>query len=150
MRNKIELTHEFVEYIPNDIKEGTIYISITFATVVHKCCCGCGEEVVTPLSPMDWKLIFDGQTVSLDPSIGNWNFDCQSHYWIKNNIVTWAPKWSWEKINAGRRHDALIKSRFFSNINGSVVNDKKLIIRKIRAKKPLESLWQKLKKWLLR
>jgi hypothetical protein len=150
MRNKIELTHEFVEYIPNYIKEGVIYISIAFATVVHKCCCGCGEEVVTPLSPTDWKLIFDGQTISLDPSIGNWNFDCQSHYWIKDNIVTWAPKWSQEKINDGRRYDALIKTRFFSNANGSAVNDKELIIRKTRVKKNRESFWQKLKKLLFK
>jgi Family of unknown function (DUF6527) len=33
------------------------------------CCCGCGEKVVTPLRPTDWKLIFDGKTISLDPSL---------------------------------------------------------------------------------
>jgi len=34
--------------------------------------------VVTPLSPTGWSLIFDGETVSLYPSIGNWNFPCRS------------------------------------------------------------------------
>ena len=67
------------------IEEGKIYVSIAYATAVHKCACGCGKEVVTPLSPTDWKLIFDGKTVSLDPSIGNWGFPCRSHYWVRNN-----------------------------------------------------------------
>ena len=84
------LTHEFVEFIPDMIEEGKLYVSIEYATTVHKCCCGCGKEVVTPLSPTDWKLIFDGKTVSLDPSIGNWSFPCRSHYWIRNNWALWA------------------------------------------------------------
>ena len=148
MNNKIKLNHKFVEYIPNEIKDGAIYISIAFATVVHKCCCGCGEEVVTPLSPTDWKLIFDGQTISLDPSIGNWNLDCQSHYLIKRGIVTWAPQWSQDKINAGRHHDSLVKARYFGNVNASAAPDKVSIIRKTGAEKPKESFWQKLKKWV--
>jgi hypothetical protein len=54
-------------------QQDTIYISIRFATVGHKCCCGCGREVITPLSPTDWSLTSDGETVSLHPSIGNWS-----------------------------------------------------------------------------
>ena len=38
-----------------------------------RCCCGCGEEVVTPFSPAQWQMSFDGEAVSLHPSIGNWN-----------------------------------------------------------------------------
>ena len=83
------MIHEFVEYIPEKLSDGTIYISTTYGTAVHKCCCGCGNEVVTPLTPTDWKLIFDGETISLHPSIGNWNLDCKSHYWIKNNEIKW-------------------------------------------------------------
>lgn len=109
MKREITLKHEFVEYIPNEIKNKTIYVSIAFATVVHKCCCGCGNEVVTPLSPTDWKLIFDGESISLDPSIGNWGFACQSHYWIKRNKVKWSRRWSQEEIKAGRSRDALAK-----------------------------------------
>jgi hypothetical protein len=90
MRREVVLIHEFVEFIPDDLKEGTIYVSMTYATVAHKCCCGCGNLVITPLSPTDWKLIFDGKSISLDPSIGNWNFACQSHYWIRRNRVIWA------------------------------------------------------------
>lgn len=107
MNNKPEITliHEFVEFIPASIQEKKLYISIAYATATHKCCCGCGKEVVTPLSPTDWKLIFDGQSVSLDPSIGNWSFDCRSHYWIKRNKVIWAGAWSQERIDNGRSYD---------------------------------------------
>lgn len=100
------LKHQFVRFIPDDLDDGTIYISVTFATVAHRCCCGCGKEVVTPLSPRDWKLTFDGETVSLVPSIGNWSFPCQSHYWIVQNSVRWAEQWSQEEIAAGRTYDA--------------------------------------------
>lgn len=107
------LTHEFVEFIPDDLKDGTIYVSIRFATVTHQCCCGCGHKVVTPLRPTDWKLVFDGKSVSLDPSIGNWSFPCRSHYWIRNNRVEWAEAWSEDEIQAGRRHDGQSMSAYF-------------------------------------
>src|SRR2546426_8011716 len=90
--------HEFVELIPEILEEGTLYVSIPYATAVHKCCCGCGREVVTPLSPTDWELRFDGKTVSLDPSIGSWALPCQSHYWIRRDRVIWARRWSKEEI----------------------------------------------------
>jgi len=83
------LKHCFVHYIPEQLEPGTIYISIDYATAVHICCCGCGEQVVTPFNPTDWKLIFDGETISLYPSIGNWKFKCRSHYWINKNIIEW-------------------------------------------------------------
>jgi hypothetical protein len=38
----------------------------------------CGKEVVKPLSPTDWKLIFEGKFISLDLSIGNWSFALQA------------------------------------------------------------------------
>src|SRR6266436_4735734 len=98
MKRQTTLAHEFVEYIPDELKDGTLYVSMPFATVAHKCCCGCGKEVVTPLSPTDWKLIFDGKSISLDPSIGNWSFECQSHYWIRGSTVKWAQQWSREEI----------------------------------------------------
>ena len=108
------VTHEFVEYIPEDLMDGTIYVSIAFATAVHKCCCGCGRKVVTPITPADWRLTFDGDTISLDPSIGSWNLPCQSHYWIERNRVSWAGRWSKERIETGRARDRELKERYFS------------------------------------
>lgn len=108
------LTHEFVEYLPDNISEGVIYISIPFATATHLCCCGCKKEAVTPISPTDWSLIFDGKTVSLNPSIGNWSFPCQSHYWIEKNRISWSDKWSDRKVKAGRNFDRIKKDNFYS------------------------------------
>src|SRR5436190_12831832 len=113
MKRQATLTHEFVEYIPDDLKEGTVYVCVAFATAVHRCCCGCGKEVVTPLSPTDWQLRFDGRSVSLYPSIGNWGFPCQSHYWIEHNQVKTAQKWSKRQISLGRAQDARMKEHFY-------------------------------------
>lgn len=116
MTKEIALKHEFVEFIPEELKQGTVYISIRFATVSHLCVCGCKNKVVTPLTPTDWKLIFDGKTISLDPSIGNWSFACQSHYWIRNNRVRWAPKWSRKQIDRGRARDQSAKEKYFRSV----------------------------------
>lgn len=105
--------HEFVEFIPSELVDGVLYISIPYATAVHKCCCGCGEKVVTPFSPTDWKLFFDGETVSLAPSVGNWSFRCQSHYLIQQDKVVWARRMSREEIEAVRRRDRAAKNRWY-------------------------------------
>ena len=105
------LTHEFVDAVPEKVQPGKLYVSTEFATVVHSCACGCGMEVVTPLTPTDWKLIFDGETVSLSPSIGNWSFQCRSHYWIRRSEIQWADDWTDEEIVAGRANDRISKER---------------------------------------
>ena len=108
------MKHSFVEYIPEFLDEGYLYISIEFSTAVHLCVCGCGNKVVTPISPTDWSLTFYGDTVSLHPSIGNWSFDCKSHYWIKKNAIVHARKWyDWE-VEEGRSKDTKSKSNFFN------------------------------------
>ncbi len=108
-----QVGHVFVDSIPRELKSGTIYISIKYATALHKCCCGCGNEVVTPLSPTDWQLTFDGKTVSLYPSIGCWNFECKSHYWIKRDQVLWSYSMTQNEIEMGRKRDKLNKKKFF-------------------------------------
>jgi hypothetical protein len=118
MKSEIVLKHEFVEFIPEDLEQGTIYISIRFATASHLCVCGCGNKVVTPIRPTDWKLIFDGKAISLDPSIGNWSMPCQSHYWILSNQVRWAPKWSRKQIDRGRVRDQSAKEKYFKGSEG--------------------------------
>lgn len=92
-----------MEFIPKDLEPGVLYISTRFRTAIHLCACGCGNKTVTPLSPVRWKIIFDGRTVSLDPSIGNWSFPCRSHYWIHDNRILWAEEWSNEKVQKMRR-----------------------------------------------
>lgn len=104
---------EFVELIPEAVKEGVLYISFRYATATHKCPCGCGEIVVTPIRPTDWTLAWDGDTVSLNPSVGNWSLPCQSHYWITRNRIIWAGKWNTLQIGASRAFDKLAKSRYY-------------------------------------
>ncbi|MCH0561160.1 DUF6527 family protein [Streptomyces sp. MUM 16J] len=96
------ITHVFVDCFPERLDQGMVYISIRYALVTHLCCCGCGYEVVTPLAPREWKLTFDGDTISLHPSIGNWSFPCKSHYWIRNNTVVWARQRAEKEISAIR------------------------------------------------
>ncbi|HLJ87612.1 MAG TPA: DUF6527 family protein [Candidatus Angelobacter sp.] len=112
LRHK-ELAFEFVENVPENLNEGVLYISTKYASAIHKCCCGCGNEVVTSLSPVGWSLIFDGDTVSLEPSIGNWNFACRSHYWISRNKVRPAAAWPESRIEAGRAREQTALKRYF-------------------------------------
>lgn len=108
--SKIEaLRHEFVEFIPRQVEDGVLYVSLEYATARHNCCCGCGMPVVTPLSPNDWQLIFDGRSVSLYPSIGNWSFPCRSHYWIDRGRVRTAHDWSDSRIEAARTASRLAR-----------------------------------------
>ena len=109
------LTHKFVDLIPDNIEPEVLYVSLEYATVAHRCCCGCGLEVITPLSPTDWKLTFNGESVSLWPSIGNWSFPCRSHYWIKFGNVCWSESWSEEKVSSGRQSDRFEKEKFFGS-----------------------------------
>lgn len=99
---EVRLAHVFVDRFPERLDQGVVYISVPFALVTHLCCCGCGYEVVTPLAPQEWKLTFDGVSVSLHPSIGNWNFPCKSHYWIRNSTVHWDTRRTDKEISASR------------------------------------------------
>lgn len=114
MKRDIVLKHQFVEFMPEIIEEGILYVSMEYATAIHKCCCGCGSKVVTPLSPTDWKLSYDGRAITLDPSIGNWGFACRSHYWIKGNRARWSGQWTREEVSTGRTQDRLSKERYFA------------------------------------
>jgi Family of unknown function (DUF6527) len=147
MNQEIVLNHEFVEFIPEELEQGTIYVSIRFATASHLCCCGCRNKVVTPIRPTDWKLIFDGKTVSLDPSIGNWSFACQSHYWIRNNRVKWAPTWSREQIERQRIHDRYTKEDYFAPPNAATPTKVASKSGELDTGKPERSFWRALKKW---
>lgn len=100
---------EFVEAIPRSIEDGVLYVSHEYETAIHKCCCGCGQEVVTPIGPTDWKVTSDGDAISVHPSIGNWSFPCQSHYWIDHGRMRWAERWSAEQIKYGRERDRRAK-----------------------------------------
>ena len=93
-----EVTPEFVDEIPGEPEHGKLYLSCRYRAAVHLCACGCGAKISTPLHPTGWRLSYDGETVSLSPSVGNWSEKCQSHYVIKDSRVLWADRLPREKI----------------------------------------------------
>lgn len=146
MNRRTAVRHEFVDYIPEKLDDGVLYVGVRYATAAHLCCCECGNEVTTPLSPAQWSLTFDGQTTSLAPSIGNWSFACQSHYWIERNRVVSAPTWTKRRIAAGRAAD---RAAVDGVIAGAPPTDMEQD-RSPDAVSPLERLWARIRKWLRR
>lgn len=108
------LEHRFVRNAPRELDPGVLYISMEYATAVHSCCCGCRERVVTPFTPTDWAMTFDGESVTLNPSVGNWNQDCRSHYVIKRNRVIDCGPWTNAQVEAERRRDKQAKRTHYS------------------------------------
>lgn len=113
MTRLTQIAHEFVEFVPETLEEGKLYVSVQYGTATHLCACGCGSKVITPITPTDWTLVFDGETVSLDPSIGSWSLPCRSHYWIQRGRVRWAARWSNDQVEAGRARDRSLKDAYF-------------------------------------
>lgn len=118
MKRQSGFSHEFVDAIPEILREGVLYVSIRHATALHLCACGCREEVVTPLSPVAWAITFDGRTVSLSPSIGNWSLRCRSHYWIRRGRVVWSEGWSEERIERAAEQDRLERADYYDKLDG--------------------------------
>lgn len=104
----------FVEYIPDRLEDGILYLSMEFATASHACACGCGREVVTPLSPVGWQMRYDGENVSLEPSIGNWSYPCRSHYWIKGGHVRWDKDIPQRAVEEGRERDRQARDSYYA------------------------------------
>ncbi len=108
------IEHRFVTEVPLAIEPGVLYVSIPYATAVH-ICPGCTRKVATPFAPRSWNLVFDGETVSIYPSIRNRAHGCGSHYWIRNDQIVEAFD-AWpdhddhgepERLTTGRSMDAV-------------------------------------------
>jgi hypothetical protein len=106
---------QLVQYIPEKLDSGVLYVSQQYRTAAHRCCCGCGEEVITPLGPTDWTLQIVNGAATLDPSIGNWSFPCRSHYWIRSGKVVWAADMTQHQIQQGRMRDQRLRDAYFAN-----------------------------------
>ena len=106
MTRLTRITPRFVDSVPKILEDGVLYISEGYGTASHKCACGCGMRVVTPLTSTDWNVKRENDgSVSVCPSIGNSDYPCESHYWIRGNNIEWAPKLSRVQIEAGREFD---------------------------------------------
>lgn len=85
---KVKVTPIYVDYIPSELDQFKIYISEENKVSIHKCLCGCGEKVVMPLNNKGWSLEkYSDEKITFYPSIGNYNFPCNSHYIIKKSIA---------------------------------------------------------------
>lgn len=109
--------------MPDIIEDGILYISLDYGTVIHKCPCGCGSEVNTPLTPTGWKMIYNGEVISLKPSVGNWSFECKSHYWITNNMVEWSATWSDDTISEVRAIQDFERKDYYRNIGSENLDE---------------------------
>ncbi|RSB83309.1 hypothetical protein EGT47_18975 [Burkholderia cenocepacia] len=148
-----QLEPRFVKSIPRELEPGVLYVSMEYGTVVHSCCCGCGHEVVTPLTPTDWTLTFNGEAISLWPSVGSWNLPCQSHYVIRRNKVIEAGPWDKAKIDAEQRRDKVAKAKFYAQIDhqtaSSQVSVAEAAAATVQEQHAEKSVWSKLRRWLL-
>lgn len=129
------MKHSFVEFIPESLEEDVLYVALEFGTVIHHCACGCGNQVVTPLSPTDWSLAFDGETISLRPSIGNWNLPCRSHYWIRNGEFVWAASWTDTEVTTAQAAEQVRKAEHFAARDAATTS------------LPRPSIWVRLGTW---
>lgn len=121
------LETRFVKFIPSQLTEGIIYISYEYNTAIHLCACGCKNKVATAISPIKWSYTYNGESISLSPSIGNWNFDCKSHYWIRDNQIVWAEKWNTSKISKVQENEQIEIDDYYNNKSSS--KKKSIIIR---------------------
>lgn len=149
----VTITPLFVELMPPEIKAGVLYISEEYGTAIHKCCCGCGMKVVTSLSPARWQLRREGILVTLYPSIGNWDFPCRSHYWIRRNRVVWSGSMTQQEVRRVKERDKRdIKNHVFQS-NKRKIEDIVKQTKPDQASSTIshsgsKSLWQLLKEWL--
>lgn len=103
-----ELRISYVEFIPEELEEGVLYVSEEYETASHLCACGCGFKVVTSLGPAGWLLTDRHGRVTMRPSIGNWSLPCRAHYIIRKGRIHWAGDLDDAAIERGRereRHD---------------------------------------------
>lgn len=140
------LEHRFVRNAPREMEPGVLYISMEYATAVHSCCCGCGERVVTPFTPTDWRMTFDGECVTLSPSVGNWNQDCRSHYVIERNRVIECGHWSNARVEAEKRRDKRAKAEYYGQAPATTLFDETRIEPAGAAQ--TGGLWSRFLEWL--
>lgn len=111
--NQVLFAHEEVASLPEMLQANILYVTTDRDVAGHLCACGCGREVITPLSPTDWRITFGGSGPSLHPSIGNWSFPCRSHYIIKSGSAIWAEDMSDNAVSQGRQRDKANKRRYY-------------------------------------
>ncbi len=86
-----EITAVFLDFIPNELEEGKLYISEKYKTATHLCACGCKCKTITPLKEGEWTMTNNNGSITLSPSIGNFSGEnpYHAHYFIRDNKILW-------------------------------------------------------------
>lgn len=143
--------HRFVDSFPAPLEGGVLYVSLRFRTAAHLCACGCGNNVVTPLSPAGWSMRFDGDAVTLDPSIGSSRLPCRSHYFIRGNRIVWCRAMTDELTAKARKSDAIVRARYYGTEPSSASVKQPTAAAEPPASLPrltTSSIWERLRNWL--
>ena len=93
-----------------------LYVAEEFGAALHLCACGCGIKVSTPLLPTEWTLCESSNGPSLQPSVGNWQLPCRSHYLIDDGEILWLGEWSGEQVVAGRKSEEMRRSAHYETL----------------------------------
>ena len=100
-------------------------------------------------------MTFDGESVSLDPSVGNWNQKCRSHYVIRRNRVLEVGPWSNAQVEVERRREKKAKAAYFGKTADAQpspvtqVDDGAPTIAVQETNHSSPSLWARVKSWLI-
>jgi hypothetical protein len=111
----IKLLH--VHYLPRELETEILYVSEEYGVAGHLCACGCGNKIITPLAPTEWSFTEHNGKPSLDPSIGNWQLPCRSHYWITRGKIVWARQWTEKQIKAGRESEDKRRKKYYKKLS---------------------------------
>lgn len=131
-QHRFELRH--VTQMPAVLEPGILYVAAEYGAAAHLCACGCGSKVRTPLGPAEWVLEETRNGPTLEPSIGNWQRPCRSHYWIVEGRVHWADSWTPEQVAAGRHREAERRTAYYRGQRG----------------RGLPGFWRRLVEWIRR
>lgn len=105
-----------VHYLPKTLDEGILYVSEEFGVAGHLCPCGCKNKIITPLGNTEWSFEEDNNIPTLNPSIGNWQLPCKSHYWITNGFIEWSYPWTEKQILIGRIEEEKTRKEYYDNL----------------------------------
>ena len=85
---KVLIEPIFVEFIPDKLEFGKLYISEKTRSTNHLCLCGCGSEIVLPITKEGWELVkFPDGKITMSPSVGKMGRKCNTHYIIVKNVA---------------------------------------------------------------
>jgi len=91
-------------------------------------------------------MTFDGEAVSLKPSIGSWNLECRSHYVVDRGRVIAAGTWTDGEIVAERRRDSHVKAEYYRSRNQDNGQPGKPAVTEVGPAR--RRFWYRAKRWL--